>query len=140
MKHSYTTRPVPARLHAYFIDEAQSQQGAESAYFFNKFLMPDGSMKLDGKAVAETLRSLSNTKWLARSFDLSLSGLQSLSVVAKSGLCHPGRGASTAGLREPWNCSAMAATIPLDCSEGNLGGHPKPAIDGQFKTGHKEKA
>lgn len=31
----------------------------------------------------------------------------SLSVVAKSGSCHPGRGASTSGLREQWNCSAM---------------------------------
>jgi hypothetical protein len=107
MKHSYTTRLVPARLHAYFIDEAQSQQGAESAYFFNKFLMPDGSMKLDGKAVAETLRSLSNTKWLARSFDLSLSGLhlfQSLLNLAYAILAgvRPLLGCESRGTAPPW--------------------------------------
>jgi predicted DCC family thiol-disulfide oxidoreductase YuxK len=46
------------------------------AYANLHVLMPDGSMKLNGEAVAETLRSLPSTSWLARSFDLRLFGLR----------------------------------------------------------------
>jgi predicted DCC family thiol-disulfide oxidoreductase YuxK len=39
-------------------------------------LMPDGSMKLDGEAVAEVLRNLPSTKWLARAFSISVAGFR----------------------------------------------------------------
>jgi hypothetical protein len=38
------------------------------AYETIHLLMPDGSMKLGGEAVAEVLRSLPNTKWFAGCF------------------------------------------------------------------------
>jgi predicted DCC family thiol-disulfide oxidoreductase YuxK len=44
-------------------------------------LMPDGSMKLGGEAVAEVLRSLPNTKWFAGSFALSLFGFQPFQMI-----------------------------------------------------------
>lgn len=44
------------------------------AYANIHLLMPDGSMRTNGEAVAETLRSLPNTRWLARSFNVRLFG------------------------------------------------------------------
>jgi hypothetical protein len=38
------------------------------AYETIHVMMPDGSMKLGGEAVAEVLRNLPNTKWFAASF------------------------------------------------------------------------
>jgi hypothetical protein len=46
------------------------------AYATIHLLMPDGSMKRGGEAVAEVLRRLSNTKWLARSFSVSVFGVR----------------------------------------------------------------
>jgi len=43
------------------------------AYETIHVLMPDGSMKLGGEAVAEVLRRLPNTKWFAWSFATSIS-------------------------------------------------------------------
>ena len=42
------------------------------AYETIHLLMPDGSMKLGGEAVAEVLRSLPNTKWFAGCFAVSI--------------------------------------------------------------------
>jgi len=44
------------------------------AYETIHLLMPDGSMKLGGEAVAEVLRSLPNTKWFAGCFAVSIFG------------------------------------------------------------------
>ena len=46
------------------------------AYETIHLLMPDGSMKLGGEAVAEVLRSLPNTKWFAGCFAVSIFGFQ----------------------------------------------------------------
>jgi hypothetical protein len=46
------------------------------AYATIRLLMPDGSMKLGGEAVAEVLRRLPPTKWLAHSFSLSILGVR----------------------------------------------------------------
>jgi predicted DCC family thiol-disulfide oxidoreductase YuxK len=46
------------------------------AYATIHLLMPDGSMKLGGEAVAEVLRSLPRTKWLARSFAVRVFGVR----------------------------------------------------------------
>ena len=42
------------------------------AYATNYLIMPDGSMKTGGEAVAEVLRILPNTKWFAWCFALSI--------------------------------------------------------------------
>jgi predicted DCC family thiol-disulfide oxidoreductase YuxK len=46
------------------------------AYATIHLLMPDGSMKLGGEAVAEVLRTLPNTKWFARTFAISIFGFR----------------------------------------------------------------
>jgi predicted DCC family thiol-disulfide oxidoreductase YuxK len=46
------------------------------AYATIHLLMPDGSMKVGGEAVAEVLRSLPNTKWFAWSFSVSIFGFR----------------------------------------------------------------
>jgi predicted DCC family thiol-disulfide oxidoreductase YuxK len=46
------------------------------AYATIHLLMPDGSMKLGGEAVAEVLRSLPSTRWFAWSFAVSLWGFR----------------------------------------------------------------
>jgi predicted DCC family thiol-disulfide oxidoreductase YuxK len=44
------------------------------AYATVHLLMPDGSMKLGGEAVAEVLRTLDRTKWFARGFAVRVFG------------------------------------------------------------------
>jgi predicted DCC family thiol-disulfide oxidoreductase YuxK len=51
------------------------------AYETIHLLMPDGSMKLGGEAVAEVLRSLPNTKWFAGSFAISIFGFQPFQMI-----------------------------------------------------------
>jgi predicted DCC family thiol-disulfide oxidoreductase YuxK len=51
------------------------------AYATIHLLMPDGSMRLGGEAVAEVLRNLSNTKWFAWCFEASIFGLRPFQVV-----------------------------------------------------------
>jgi len=47
-----------------------------NAYATIHVLMPDGSMKLGGEAVAEVLRSLPKTRWLSWAFAVSLFGFR----------------------------------------------------------------
>jgi predicted DCC family thiol-disulfide oxidoreductase YuxK len=46
------------------------------AYETIHVLMPDGSMRLGGEAVAETLRNLPNTKWFAWTFATTIFGFR----------------------------------------------------------------
>jgi hypothetical protein len=52
-----------------------------SAYATIHLLMPDGSMRLGGEAVAEVLRNIPITKWLARSFAIKILGLRPFQMV-----------------------------------------------------------
>ena len=51
------------------------------AYATIHVLMPDGSMRLGGEAVAETLRNLPNTKWFAWSFATTIFGFRPFQVI-----------------------------------------------------------
>jgi len=51
------------------------------AYATIHVLMPDGSMRLGGEAVAEVLRSLPNTKWFAWSFATTIFGFRPFQVI-----------------------------------------------------------
>lgn len=51
------------------------------AYATIHVLMPDGSMKLGGEAVAEVLRDLRNTKWFAWCFAVSIFGFRPFQLV-----------------------------------------------------------
>jgi len=51
------------------------------AYTTIHLIMPDGSMKLGGEAVAEVLRSLKNTEWFAGVFSVSLFGVRPFQIM-----------------------------------------------------------
>jgi predicted DCC family thiol-disulfide oxidoreductase YuxK len=51
------------------------------AYETIHLLMPDGSMKLGGEAVAEVFRTFDKTKWLARCFSISVFGFRPFQFV-----------------------------------------------------------
>jgi predicted DCC family thiol-disulfide oxidoreductase YuxK len=51
------------------------------AYETIHVLMPDGSMRLGGEAVAEVLRNLSNTKWFASSFAVNIFGFRPFQMI-----------------------------------------------------------
>jgi predicted DCC family thiol-disulfide oxidoreductase YuxK len=51
------------------------------AYETIHLLMPDGSMRLGGEAVAEVLRSLPNTKWFAGCFAITIFGFQPFQTI-----------------------------------------------------------
>ena len=51
------------------------------AYATIHVLMPDGSMKLGGEAVAEVLRRLPNTKWFAGTFATKIFGFRPFQVM-----------------------------------------------------------
>ena len=55
------------------------------AYATIHVLMPDGSMKLGGEAVAEVLRDLPNTKWFAWCFAVSLFGFRPCQMILNVG-------------------------------------------------------
>ena len=55
------------------------------AYATIHLLMPDGSMKLGGEAVAEVLRRLPNTKWFAWSFAVSIFGIRPFQMMLNMG-------------------------------------------------------
>jgi len=46
------------------------------AYAVSHVIMPDGSMKLGGEAVAEVFRRLPGTRWMAWCCDISISGIR----------------------------------------------------------------
>jgi predicted DCC family thiol-disulfide oxidoreductase YuxK len=51
------------------------------AYATIHLLMPDGSMKVGGKAVAEVLRNLRSTRWLAWALSIRVFGLRPFQVL-----------------------------------------------------------
>ncbi len=55
------------------------------AYATIHLLMPDGSMKLGGDAVAEVFRNLPSTKWFARSFSVSIFGIRPFALLLDFG-------------------------------------------------------
>jgi predicted DCC family thiol-disulfide oxidoreductase YuxK len=77
------------------------------AYDTVHLLMPDGSMKLGGQAIAELLRRLPATRWFAWCFALSVFGwqpFQQLMNVAYAILAdvRPVFGCESCGIASPW--------------------------------------
>lgn len=77
------------------------------AYETVHVLMPDGSMKLGGEAVAEVLRCLPNAKWFARCFAIGIFGFrpfQTLLNLAYAILAdvRPLFGCESCGTPSPW--------------------------------------
>ncbi len=51
------------------------------AYATIHVLMPDGSMRLGGEAIAEVLRNLPNTKWFASGFTVRIFGFRPFQIL-----------------------------------------------------------
>ena len=73
------------------------------AYATIHLLLPDGSMKLGGEAVAEVLRNLPNTEWFARSFALSIFGIRPFQMALNLGY------AILADVRPLFGCESCGA-------------------------------
>ena len=74
------------------------------AYETIHVLMPDGSMKLGGEAVAEVLRDIPNTKWFASSFAVSIFGFRPFQMVLNLGY------AILADVRPLFGCESCGTT------------------------------
>ena len=77
------------------------------AYATIHLLMPDGSLKLGGEAVAEVLRNLPSTRWFTWSFAISIFGIrpvQALLNLAYASLAdvRPVFGCESCGKPSPW--------------------------------------
>jgi predicted DCC family thiol-disulfide oxidoreductase YuxK len=74
------------------------------AYETIHVLMPDGSMRLGGEAVAEVLRNLPNTKWFASSFAVQMFGFRPFQMVLNLGY------AILADVRPLFGCESCGTT------------------------------
>jgi len=77
------------------------------AYATIHVLMPDGSMKLGGEAVAEVLRDLPNTKWFAGCFSFSFFGFRPGQMILNFGYLilsdvRPLLGCESCGMPSVW--------------------------------------
>ena len=77
------------------------------AYANIHLLMPDGSMRTNGDAVAETLRRLPDTRWLARIFDVSMFGRRPFQALLNGAYTvlsdlRPLLGCESCGIPSPW--------------------------------------
>jgi hypothetical protein len=75
------------------------------AYETIHVVMPDGSMKLGGEAVAEVLRDMPNTKWFASSFAVSIFGFRPFQMVLNLGY------AVLADVRPFFGCESCARLV-----------------------------
>ena len=76
-------------------------------YAVSHVIMPDGSMKLGGEAVAEVFRCLSVTKWMASCFDITIFGIRPFQKVLNLGYhvlddIRPILGCESCGRSKPW--------------------------------------
>jgi predicted DCC family thiol-disulfide oxidoreductase YuxK len=77
------------------------------AYATIHLLMPDGSMKLGGEAVAEVFRTLDKTKWFAGCFAVSVFGFRPFQLVLNLAYAiladlRPLFGCESCGTPSPW--------------------------------------
>ena len=77
------------------------------AYAVSHVIMPDGSMKLGGEAVAEVFRCLPGTKWMASCFDISIFGIRPFQKILNLAYhvlddIRPILGCESCGRSKPW--------------------------------------
>ncbi len=102
--------------------------GIWGAYDTIHLLMPDGSMKLGGEAVAEVFRRLPSTKWFAWSFGMSIAGFRPFQLILNLGYLllsdvRPLLGCESCGTPNPW---VRAIRRPIEAVQARFGAAPKP--------------
>ena len=98
------------------------------AYAVVHVIMPDGSMKLGGEAVAEVLRRLPSTRWLARCFGLTVLGTRPFQLMLNLAYAilddiRPLLGCDSCGRTRPWVRPFERA---LKWAKNPLGKPPQP--------------
>jgi predicted DCC family thiol-disulfide oxidoreductase YuxK len=119
-------RPIgddPARLRALNAD-----LDIWNAYATIHLLMPDGTMKTGGEAVAEVFRALPNTRWFTGVFAIALFGVRPFQLVLDAGyellaIIRPLFGCESCGIKNPWLRPIHVVTKHLHAI---LARHPKP--------------
>jgi predicted DCC family thiol-disulfide oxidoreductase YuxK len=102
---SIVVRPIgqdPEELHA-----LNQDLNIWDAYATIHLLMPDGSMKLGGEAVAEVLRNLPATRWFTWSFAISVFGIRPFQAILNLAYAiladvRPVFGCESCGTPSPW--------------------------------------
>jgi predicted DCC family thiol-disulfide oxidoreductase YuxK len=100
------------------------------AYETIHILMPNGSMKLGGEAVAEVLRSLPNCTWFAWVFALRIFGLRPFQLALNWGYAllsevRPLLGCESCGIPSP-RVQFIASMIDNVSGKSKENGRPKP--------------
>jgi hypothetical protein len=105
------------------------------AYATIHVLMPDGSMRLGGEAVAEALRNLPNTKWFAWSFATTIFGFRPFQVILNVAY------AILADVRPLFGCESCGkpkVLRPIEWvtkwAKDLLGGSPQPSPTPHFSS------
>ncbi len=109
------------------------------AYETIHLLMPDGSMKTGGEAVAEVLRRLPNTAWFAWTFGLRAFGVHPFQAVLDAGYLvlsdvRPLLGCESCGLPNVW---VRSIRHPLASVGALLGAARHPALRPHFTAAPK---
>jgi predicted DCC family thiol-disulfide oxidoreductase YuxK len=105
------------------------------AYETIHVLMPDGSMKLGGEAIAETLKNLPNTKWFAWTFTASIFGFRPFQVMLNVAY------AILADVRPLFGCESCGKPKVLrpiqwviKWAKNMFGGSPRPSPTPHFSS------
>lgn len=106
------------------------------AYATIHLVMPDGSMKLGGEAVAEVLRNLKNTRWFAGLFAVSLFGVRPFQIMLNMAYAilasiRPLLGCESCGTPSVW----MRPIIwTINRARAMFGGHRHPSAPRHFTS------
>jgi predicted DCC family thiol-disulfide oxidoreductase YuxK len=97
-----------------------------TAYATIHVVMPDGSMKLGGEAIAEVLRSLPRAKWFAWSFAITIFGFRPFQMLLNLAYAvladvRPIFGCESCGTPSPW-----VKPIHWMLNWGKVGASPTP--------------
>jgi len=106
------------------------------AYATIHLVMPDGSMKRGGEAVAEVLRHLPPTRWLARSFSVSIFGFRPFQALLNMGYfiladVRPLFGCESCGTPSRW---VRSIKWLLNLPKRIFGGGHQPSTTPHFTT------
>jgi predicted DCC family thiol-disulfide oxidoreductase YuxK len=106
------------------------------AYATIHVLMPDGSMKLGGEAVAEVLRHLPSTRWFAWTFAISVFGVRPFQAILNLAYAiladvRPVFGCESCGTPSPW---VRPIRWIVKWVESLFGGIPHPGPSRHFSS------
>ena len=114
------------------------------AYATIHLLMPDGSMKLGGQAVAEVLRKLPSTRWFTWTFGISVFGIRPFQAILNLAYAiladvRPVLGCESCGTPAPW-VRPITWMVKWVASLFGKSHHPSPHFTSSPATGRSPQA